>query len=338
MTAVLVFAGSVILACPLLLPVLQRAIPPLASQPRLSFWMLVAAATQSVWFTVRALEQAQLRFLRCAIYTVAYGVLRFVPFAAVILFPKATPKMDATFIFCSLYVWPFGVLLIFPCAHVVRNFHRIILERTHIAMFRSALKYGGWIIASSLVFNFSGRLPQLELAWKRVSLDLGYYSAALTFVSGLYMLNDAVRAVLTPMASGILTRDGRLAFRRRVWRLLPIYWLCTGGGMLALAVLQDWILGGKYSRAMPVFLIVGTSTIGSTSLGFVNTLIHSHGAPQLDFSANLLRLTALGIGFLFVPCDALAYASLSGVVLLASEIGLYIVVEKRDLLPTPELC
>jgi O-antigen/teichoic acid export membrane protein len=309
--------------------VFRPLFPTFRSTHALAFLVVTSGCLLSIWSTVRALEQAKMDFRALNRYTFAYGLLRLT--AAGILIGTHTASPSGFLL--ALYVGPLALLLALGLLSSVRiaDLRRMRFDpRSHLRSIRLAMSYSLWVTVSAISYTVLSRLPQFALARKSSEVDLGLYSAALTFMAAFSLLNDAVRTVLLPEVVALNCRETRHAFYREMLRISPAFFLVLGSALSALAVIQYTLLGHAYRSSVPISLVLGVGTIIAIYIGLFNTMIHSYGCPHLDAVTNVCRVGLLSITLAAVPqLTALGAATAFAFILVLGESALALLLIAR---------
>jgi O-antigen/teichoic acid export membrane protein len=298
-------------------------------------YSLISAGLLSFWMTTRAVEQAQKKFDLFKVYVVGYGFLRF--FFIAVAF--ARHQVSVTSIFSALYFLPLFTLVFYKLTS------ERFLDRRNPTFYnykvkypntlKSVLGYGTWIGIAGVLFSLLFQIPQFLLAYTAEPHQVGLYGAGLTFLSVFLLVNDAVRTVLLPDVSAIRDKSGRQAFRNKLWRLSPTFFILSSSVLIGIAGIQYLLLGEMYRSSIPIFLVMGISTILVMYLGYFNTLVHSIGIPHVQTFVNATSLAALFMLCLMLPRFAISVAIALGGVLITGEVLTYVVVNRFDLKSTP---
>jgi O-antigen/teichoic acid export membrane protein len=316
--------------------VLQKAtvsvLPVLAEHGGLVYLAFVSSGLLSFWVTMRAVEQARSNFVAYQRYTFAYGCLRIASVVAVYL----TGTLSLVGVFVALYTAPLVGLLVYGWLTNYSSFWRASAStpggyrESVFALLTKAFSYSVWVAISALSITALAPLPQFALAHAGEAREVGLYGAALTFVTAFTLASDALRTVVLPSVTALKTAPERERFRRGFLRGIPLY-CCVGAFALgSMALLQYYVLGGDYAASVPIFVILGTTTIINIFLGIPNTLVHAHGIPRLQASMDLTRLGALALLLWLLPKTALTGSLVYSIVLLTGELYVYTVVKRKD--------
>ena len=259
-----------------------------------------SAALLSLWVSVRALEQARRNFALFARYNYFYALIRTACYAGVLLLHANSPMA----VVLCLYTGPLTLLLAYTL--IVRE-HRVWWPlwagaSAHAPALMKVVAYGWWVGAAALCFSLLTRLPQFALARHSSARMLGLYGAALSFLAAFSLINDAISSVIVPEVASLTTPDARNRFRRvlatNLPKLLGLLLLALGGCVVA----QLFLLGKAYHDSVPIFLVLGSSTIVCLCIAINNSLVHAYGRPQLLLYMNVAQARRAG-------CRARIYAA-----------------------------
>jgi O-antigen/teichoic acid export membrane protein len=284
----------------------------------------------SLWITLRASEQAKQEYKAIEINTLYYALLRIL--SAVVLFSFIGVTIITTLL--ALYVLPLVIfMLIRPIIVYLRApyaLRPLNPTRDELHTLYSLWQYGKWIGISAFCFVALSRLPQFVLEQRANTAAVGTYSAALSFLAAFSLLNDAVRLVMLPRASGLSSIQERLHFRKQIRLFLPKYTLLMVVAVPSMSAAAIIFLGSAYSDSISVLFILSISTVTGMYLGIFNTLVHAHERPQYDALVNVCRLVALLALLLLVPPTPLWAAIALSITQVAGEIVLYALIQRID--------
>lgn len=294
----------------------------------LVYLAIISAGLLNVWSTTRAIEQSKKNFKSFQSYTFTYAFLRLFTLGFFVI----TRSINLTSIYLSLYILPLATLIIFITIVKYLNRPRNI-NNNHVnewRILRSILSYGFWIGLGNILFTILFQIPQFILARTASADEVGFYGAGYTFLPIFLLTNDAIRTIILPDISAIKDIKARQEFRKRLWKLCPIFFTIMFIILLAISFIQYFILGKSYHSSVPVFLALGGSTIIVMFLGYSNTLIHSLAIPHLVAMINFGRVVMFMLVTLLIPKNAL-YMSLSlATVLIVGEVATYFIIDKID--------
>ncbi|WP_281416214.1 lipopolysaccharide biosynthesis protein [Deinococcus aestuarii] len=326
-----VLALAMVMLALVFTPFLNSAVfPTLAGTGSLLVLSAVSGGLLSLWATLRAAEQARQEYRAIEKNTFLYALLRGV--SALVLFHFS--GVTATTTLLALYVLP---LALFVLGHSLLGNSAVplgpVLLRSQPGegqVLRALWRYGGWVGVSASSFVALSRLPQFVLEHRATTAEVGTYSAALTFLAAFSLLNDAVRLVMLPRASGLSTAQERARFRKQVRGFLPRYAVLMAIATPVVAAAALVLLGEPYRASIPVLLILSITTLTGMYLGIFNTLLHAHEQPQYDAAVNIGRLVVLLALLLTVPPTPLWAAAALAVTQILGEVVLYFLVSRLE--------
>ena len=331
---ILGFKISLLLALVPLAFVLQgittQVLPILSGYGGLVYLAFLSGGLQSIWTTVRAVEQARRDFRSFRRYTFTYGVLRFLGIGTLLLLYEASP----TSVLGVLYALPLIGLMLYSWSSGYRPFWSApavdACRSSAYSRLRTAFSYGIWVALSAICYASLLYLPQFMLARAASETEVGLYSAGLTFVAAFSLVNEALRTVILPDVTALSSSSDRMAFRRRFFRLGPAFFSVALFALGFTAFAQYYLLGGAYTASIPISIILCLAIIVTMYLGIFNLLVHSHGVPRLEATNNLARVVALTMLLLVVPKTALSACLTVASVLVVGELIVYAMLRFKD--------
>ena len=290
---------------------------------------IISAALLSVWKTLRAIDQARGAFGALGRHILVYGAGRVIALLVILALGPATSRAFVL----GLFVLPLLLLI----GTGVRDFGRSHPDTSlgwglgsAWAEVGKGLAYGKWIAVSAIAFNAFIRLPQVALASRTDLETVGVYSAALTFLGAMILLNDALRTVILPEAARIDTIEERVAFRDRLLGIRIPFFVLGVGAIALLCGAQVVILGEAYRDGIWIFAVLSAALLVSMYLGFFNSLVHSHGRPAFEATVNTGRVAVLAVLLWTLPLSGLGAAVLFGVSLVVGEIVSFVTIRSWD--------
>jgi O-antigen/teichoic acid export membrane protein len=319
----LLLAVAIALAYPLQ-QLLGRMLPVVSGAGWLLGCAIVTGGLLNIWTTIRTIDQARRDFRSFERFTYAYAGLRLV---AAVSLPLI--GISVLSVFAALYTAPLVILLLVNWLRRGVLFRPGALAlRDQVVLLRRALSYGIWVFVSAISFTLLSRLPQLVLARLGSPTELGVYGAALTFLAGFSMFNDALRTVLLPEVASFTEAEQRRRFEDRLRKWGPIMLGTMVAALAAASLLQRFVLGAQYRESIPIFIVLGIGTVITIYIGIFNTLVHSYGVPKVEAIVNVLRVVALATLLFVAPKTSLATALAYAAVTIAGEAGLFAMIHK----------
>lgn len=293
-------------------------------------WAVAGAGLLSLWTTVRAVYQAHEQFAALVRATYWYAGLRLLAIAGTIILGLTSVSAFVV----AIYILPLLVVLPFTAGRQIRQAWHVAggrwSNRAPGMVLRRVLGYGRWVALSAVSYALVWRLPQFALSHRASDVEVSYYSLGITFIAFFSLMNDSMRMVLLPRVAGMQSRAQRLEFRAAMKRWAIPYFAGMAALVAALWAVQWLALGDEYRRGIPVFLILSAGTVVTLYGGLINSLVHSHGIPQLDAGMNCAKVAVLAVGFLLVPADSVPVAALFAAVIAVGEWGLVGLVRSRE--------
>lgn len=203
--------------------------------------------------------------------------------------------------------------------------HKLMLDRTYA---REILRFGRWIMISSLVMFAAGNLDRLVLGRMAPLAMLGIYGLARTMADlPALMARRLSYQLIFPMLSAYRQGGGDALppqMRNARLKLILIAAVVIGLG----ASVSDWVIHLMYQRRyeqagwMLSLLLFGTWA--SVLSSFNEALLLGSGKPAYESAANVVRFSILG-GGLWLGYSWIGLPGAIGALIFA-EIGRYIVV------------
>jgi O-antigen/teichoic acid export membrane protein len=296
-------------------------------------WAVGGAGLLSLWTTVRAVYQAREEFTALVTSTYWYAGLRFAAIAGAMIFSL---KSASVFVI-AIYILP--LLLILPVAAGQQVFRASRgndegavgwSPRDAGGTLRRILGYGRWVALSAVSYALLWRLPQFALSHRATETEVSYYSLGITFIAFFSLMNDSMRMVLLPRVAGMQSPAQRSEFRASMRRWAFPYFVGMGVLVVVLWAVQILALGDEYRPGIPVFLLLSAGTIATLYGGLINSLVHSHGIPQLDAGMNCVKVAALALGLWLVPPSSVPVAALFAAIVAIGEWSLVLIVRTRE--------
>lgn len=316
-----------LVSIPLLGRLVIQIYPILSGYEWLVFEAIISSGLFSIWTTLRAIEQAKRDFSIYTRYLVAYGILRLITFAVCYQIAGVVPAI----VMPTLYIVP---LVTLTTAYFIFNRGSDLIRfDVHIFWTRivKALKYGVWVAISGFSYTILSRIPQVFLSHRSTPDEVGLYSAALTFLVVFSLLNMSARTVILPQITALRDEDGRGRFRKKVWRLAPVFFFAMILALVSLAWFQSVFLGGDYKESVPVFVVMGFGMIATIYFGLLNSLVHSYGVPQVSAFINVGRVLIFVTAMALLPVNSLTSAIVYSFVLVIGELVTYYILNRPDL-------
>ncbi|MBD2251575.1 lipopolysaccharide biosynthesis protein [Nostoc parmelioides] len=307
---------------------LAKTLPMLQSTGLLINLAIISGGLLSIWTTTRAIEQAQKKFQAFQKYTLVYGLLRLIT-ALIFLMLN---KISNTTIIVSLYFLPLSLLISYRqiSEMVSYGYKNVFFTTNEIKLLKSIFYYGVWVGIAGILFSFMYQIPQFILARKTDPTEVGIYSASLTFLPVFLLINDAIRTIILPDVSAIKDAKSRQLFRKRMWQISPIFFGVMITVLIIMSCVQYFLLGQVYKASIPVFLVMGVSTLLAMYLGYSNTLIHSIGIPHVGAVVNMISAVTLTLLSIILQQSAFFMSFILGSVLIFGEVSTYLVVKNID--------
>lgn len=197
--------------------------------------------------------QAKKKFLQSTVVDNAFYIAR-------LLFALAFYMVGALTI--SKAFWAFGlgfiVSIVLVLIFVKTDFLR---SKPQKAVYKSLLKFSGWIGVNRIVSSVSGRLDIQMLAAMVGAVATGLYSIPSRLASFIVVLAGSFSSVLAPRLAGFGNKDSEKKYiLKSLLALIPI----TAGIILWIIIAKPFILilfGEKYIESVPVFQALAAAQI-----------------------------------------------------------------------------
>ncbi|WP_082053399.1 lipopolysaccharide biosynthesis protein [Gordoniibacillus kamchatkensis] len=191
---------------------------------------LLSGGLLNIWSTIRSIEQAKSDFTNYRRYTFYYGWARLLISTVLYLMGN----FSLIHLFISLYIGPL-ILVFVIWTMSQKDLRRIVhfnkdLFQLHI--FRKVLTYGYPIAISVICYSLLSRLPQFVLMKSSSPLEVGIYSAALSYITVFILFNDTLRTILLPSVVSLNSQQERSNYRKRLIKTTPVFfcvWYCCFG-------------------------------------------------------------------------------------------------------------
>lgn len=248
------------------------------------------------WSYLQSYLQAHRSFKELTIFIFAYFGLRLLCLLmAYIFFPRnPLPWLVAT------YTAPLIILLI---VGVVPRGHKpieavLMQPKASVDALKELLGYSKWVALSVIAYTVMPYVVQFILAKCASIAEVGIFSAGMTFTVAFSTVNTAVRAVLFPQVTAFEGHQMR-RYLARLGRVAPYYAVFAVLGITTLALLQWFVLGEEYRKALPVFVITATAFAISLPISWATMLLHTLERPDIDSIIDVLRVVVLVVfGFI----------------------------------------
>lgn len=294
------------------------------------FLSLLSGGLLSIWNFIRSYDQAKSNFRKIQNMTLYYAIIRAV--SAYILFSFL--GINFSTVVSAIYVIPLAFLILPTIFDRRLDFYIFSLtSESSRSEWTNAIKYlwnySKWIGISSLIFVVISRLPQFVLEWKGMRSEVGFFSAALTFISVFSLINDSVKVIVLPKVSAISDGAGRQNYKNKLTSSLPLYiflmLLLTG----ILTSVAYSVLGKDHYPSIVVLLILSCSTAITVYIGMFNVLIHSLEKPHYDALINIARLCLLFVILMIIPPNSIYYAAALAVTMILGEFTLFLKIKSQ---------
>ncbi len=203
--------------------------------------------------------------------------------------------------------------------------HRLMLDRGHAA---EIVRFGRWIMVSSLVMFAASNLDRLALGKVAPLALLGIYGLARTIADiPALMARRLSYQIVFPMLSAAKAKNDDSVMRglgptrlKVVLLAAAVMGVAAGSGDWAVEILYD----PRYAQAGWMLSLLLFATWISILSNFNEGLLMGSGKPAYESGANLLRFAILAVGLWF----GYQWAGFAGAIgaLIASELGRYLFV------------
>lgn len=248
---------------------------------------LITGGILGFWSYLKAFFQSLNLLKNIAYMTFLYAILRLVFLIYFVIFSLS---VNAEVIFLGTYFIPVILSLAFATYKHLRrlDFKGVNKkELTHIG--KEVINYSKWVAISSVFFALIQRsmvfIAALHSDIKKVSL----LSAGLVFTMVFSLINDSARQVLFPKIAQ-LSLSGIISYKKKIFKIMPIYFLFSALLIATLSVFMVFSLGGKYHESLFIFWISGSGVALATGIGFYTMLVHTLQKPYIDAYINIGRL------------------------------------------------
>lgn len=327
-TQLAVMFGVAILALPaawslaVFMPLLSDYVP-------LTALAVITAALLSMWKTMRGIDQARRDFRTFERQIAIYAIFRAALSSIGLVLLSPTPFT----LFITLYPLPLACVLVFSWFTRYRQHHQPVegvfreQERSVRAMI---VRYGGWVGLSTLLYTALFRIPQLALAHRGEAVENGVFSAALTFIAVLTLLNQSIRTLLLPHITSLRSPESRRAFRRKFNVMAPLGFVGLSMIVIVMAAFLYVVLGEEYRESVPAFLVLGLAIVLGLYFGLQNMLVHAHSIPHLGTYVTLGQVVVLALLVMTVPARALPLTTALANTIVLGEIVFYYLLRRHE--------
>jgi O-antigen/teichoic acid export membrane protein len=309
--------------------IITTFLPILKNTPLLVYFVFISSSILNIVTTVRAIEQSQKEFISVTKYYLILGFLRLSLFTIILV----SVKISITNIFLAIHTLPLLILVfITPYKTVGYLFDNYVdcCVKKEIQILKSLLKYSFWVAITGFLSVMSYQIPQFVLAYRANPIEVGLYGAAITFLPFFTLINNAIRTLMLPDIMAIKNSESRLEFRAKMRKKAPVFFCTMFVVLFLLAGLQYVILGNLYKASIPIFLVLGFSSIVWMYFNYLNTLIHSIGIPEIETKIIFFRVLIIVVLISILPKFAIIMSLVFGIVSIGGEIYTYMAIKKLD--------
>lgn len=281
------------------------------------------------WTYLMSYLQSYRSFKQLTRYILGYAVLRVVCLAvAYVVFPE---NLQAWLV--ATYTIPAALLIL---VGVVPKWLKVVpiafkQPGASLSILKEMLNYSKWVALSVIAFTAIPYVVRFILAIRASVVEVGIFSAGMTFTMAFTTLNSALRAIIFPQVTALKGQEQMKRYLARLKMIAPYYAIVAVLCIIALGFLQWFILGEEYRAALPVFVIAVGAFAIVVFLGLGTMLVHTMMKPEIDALTNVGRLCLVVIlALLMIPSfKALGGAIAYVVPLLIGEILMYSYVKQR---------
>ncbi|MDD3565124.1 MAG: oligosaccharide flippase family protein [Methanothrix sp.] len=282
------------------------------------------------WTYLQSYLQSYRSFGKLSGYILGYAGLRMACLPVAYVFFPENPLVWLI----ATYTIPVAVLIlvgVIPKGPIVVP---VVLRQpgASLGILGEMLKYGKWVALSAIAYIAMPYLIRFILAIHGSVVEVGIFSAGMTFTMAFATLNTAVRAVIFPQVTALNGTEQMGRYLKKLKIIAPYYVVAAALGIVALGLLQWFVLGEEYREALPVFAVTGIAFAIVMFLGLGTMLVHTMMKPEIDALTNVGRLCLMLIlALLLVPSlgalgGAIAYVA----PLLIGEILMFLYVKQRS--------
>ena len=284
----------------------------------------VGCCIASFWYYLLAVFQATEHYARHSLLTFSVNALKII--LLVILFVM---QQCSVFSLLSAQIAAFALGVCVAALLSPRSFLGEATDARRIGT--QVFGFGKWVIFSSLVSILYNRIDILILSSSRTILETGYYSAAVSLISGFDLITISLFTVCLPNASKIRNYIDTTQYIKfsstislGVTIILCLVYVFSDALILA-------VLGESYVESIDVFRIVFPGLLWYIFTFPWALVIYSYNKPHLLFFSDVIVLSFNVIaGLICIPRFGLAGASWVNLTtrLLNSAILIFLVVRE----------
>lgn len=277
---------------------------------KLSLWFMhgrdmafIAAASVltggvlGLWSYIKAFLQALDLFKNMAYLILFFAFLR-MSFLALCLF--TTSKTTVETLFTGIYIVPVIIVVLYGFYLHKRKvrFADVTMDELK-GIGKEILHFSKWVAVSSMASILISRSLIFIVAYYTDNIQVSLLSVAFIFTGILNLVTDSVRQLLFPKISGLKFADID-AYKKKVKKLLPVYYLLASCLIVLLGLLMRFALGERYAQSLILYIIASIGIAISAGIGFYSILLFAVMKPQLDMSANIGTLLILLVSSLTI--------------------------------------
>lgn len=248
---------------------------------------LITGGILGFWSYAKAFFQTYERFQQIASLTIGYALVRLLLIGGIVFIPFTfAPEL----LFAMVYLVPLLTVLIYGYSIICRTLNFTAVRSVEVFnVLRESLSYSKWVAASGITFV----LIQQSIIFMAATIgdlkQVALLNAALVFTSVFSLLNDSWQQVVLPKVAA-LTKDGMTAYRSKVFRFLPWFFLFSLLAVVFLSAVMSFMLGAQYGESLPIFWLTSFGAATTIACGFFSILMHSIQRPEISFYVNLVTL------------------------------------------------
>jgi O-antigen/teichoic acid export membrane protein len=200
----------------------------------------------------------------------------------------------------------------------------LLLKKKLLKVVREMFSYAPWVWLAGSLFVFALRAPVMVLGHLGEASQLAMFTAVLSFVSVIALVNDAARAVIIPRSVKFSQKEEYSLYIKKVNQVFcKVFFAMMVAVMVASAAVFLLLPKEYLPDSYFAFLVLATAMLTTTIFGATTTLIHSIGTPTVEAITNGVRALLILAGSYFIATvvngGIVAQAIHAGFVLVTGE-------------------
>jgi O-antigen/teichoic acid export membrane protein len=290
---------------------------------------LITGGLLFFWTYLQSYLQSYRSYGKLSGYILGYAGLRM---ACLVVAYLLNPENPLAWLI-GAYTMPLAVLIFVGVIPKGLEVAPIVLKQpgASFGVLEEMLKYSKWVALSAITYIAMPYLIRFILAIHASIADVGIFSAGMTFTMAFTVFHTAVRAIIFPQVTALEGIDQMRKYLNRLNEIAPYYAVVAALVIIALGLLQWFVLGEEYRAALPVFAVTVIAFAIATFLGLGTMLVHTMMKPEIDAFTNVARLCLMVIlALLLVPSlGALGGAIAYVIPLIIGELLMFWIVRKE---------